>query len=53
MPIPKPETHDTLTVKGAPAKRLVQVAKPYKKDDPDIMDRLVALAAKAAAEKDG
>ena len=52
MPIPKLEDPKNLRIgttqdgsAGEPAKKLVTVVKPYKKDMPDILDRLVELAS--------
>ena len=57
MPIPKIEDPKSLRISGVPdglagetARKLVAVVKPYKKDMPDIMDRLVELAEKAKAD---
>jgi len=50
MPIPQPKGPENITVKGSPAKKLISVAKPYKGDHPDIMDKLVELADQTASE---
>lgn len=54
MPMPKPETDEdgnitNLTVNGRPPKKLVKVVKVYEQDHPDVLNRLVELAAKKKA----